>query len=112
MSDSLQFLKSKLLIFLPTPNEVQRFILSHAFDDLHAHYNLIFVLPTELLAEMAPLVRSVFPHATIREIADRPDRFKEWQQLFKSACKRFAHKSDSFALRHRADIKAPAQQSR
>lgn len=96
-------LKPKILIFIPTPNEVQRFIIGRAFEKLEQHFDVVYVLPGSERNTMLPLMGSVAEEGDVQFFHIDPDRFKTWSRLFKMACYQYAHKSRSFALRINAE---------
>ncbi|GAB4360808.1 MAG: hypothetical protein Kow0026_23450 [Oricola sp.] len=92
-------LKPKILIFIPSPNEVQRFVIGRAFEKLVRHFDVVYVLPEAERERMLPLIGDAVADADIEFFDIDADRFKSWSRLFKAACYQYAHKSRSFALR-------------
>jgi hypothetical protein len=87
-----------ILVFIPNTNELQRFVIAGALDDLARDHELHYVLPSEEADKMraaAPALR----HANISELRVPGERLAIWQQVFQTACAHYADLSPSFALR-------------
>jgi hypothetical protein len=97
--DDVVRLRSRILIFLPNTNELQRFVLSGAFDELAKAHELHYVVPATDLAKM----RAAAPYALLEgrtHTLEVPlERFAAWTRLFQAACFRFGRRSPSFAIR-------------
>jgi hypothetical protein len=88
-----------VLVFLPNTNELQRFVLSGAFNELAKTYQLRFVFrprDADVMRAAAPaLVRSDNSYEL-----DIPEaRYREWDEVFNLSCHVYADRSRSFALR-------------
>jgi len=87
-----------VLVFLPSTKEVQRFVLSGAFDGLAPARRLQYVLP----AHAADAIRASTPVMTAENsttIAIPLERSRKWGEVFDAACVQYAHLSPSFAVR-------------
>jgi hypothetical protein len=89
----------KVLIFLPNTNELQRFVLSGAFDPLSEEYDLHFVVPPDAADRMRGAAPDYLRADNTYELAVPPERFAEWKLRFETACHLYADRSASFALR-------------
>lgn len=93
-----------VLIFLPGTNELQRFVLSGAFEALAADHHLHYVLPEQdagaMLAAAAPFITA----DSVSTLCVPADRFETWKNVFEAGCVHYAHLSPSFALRHDLDV--------
>ncbi len=103
--------KPCVLIFLPSTNELQRFVLSGSFQEIAQVYDLHFVVSgsdrEKMLAAAPNMLRPENTHTL--EIA--PERFAKWSELFGLACEKLRDRSPSFAIRANVDtldIKSPA----
>jgi hypothetical protein len=80
--DDVVRLRSRILIFLPNTNELQRFVLSGAFDELAKAHELHYVVPATDLAKM----RAAAPYALLEgrtHTLEVPlERFAAWTRLF------------------------------
>lgn len=102
--EKLISLRPSILIFLPNTNELQRFVLSGAFDRLARNNTLSYVLPRIDSAKMRAAAPEALTNENTYEIDVPMERFAVWQRLFSAACFRFADRSLSF--RQRAKISA------
>lgn len=92
-----------VLVFVPNTNELQRFVLSGAFEGLAVGRRLHYVLPDADAARM----RAAAPMITVDNsstIAVPPERFRRWSEIFKAGCLHYARFSPSFALREGLDV--------
>lgn len=89
----------RILVFLPTPNEVQRFLFERAFSEVDQHFEMVYALVALDRQKYESIIREIEPHADLRFIEIDPGRMKNWGKLFKAACYQYAHKSRSFAIR-------------
>jgi hypothetical protein len=92
-----------VLVFLPSNNEVQRFVLSGAFDGLAVARQLHYVLPVN----EADAIRRAAPAITLENssvLTVPPERLKKWSEVFQAACVHYAHLSPSFAIRAGLDV--------
>lgn len=87
-----------ILIFLPSTNEHQRFVLSGAFDDLKG-YNLQYVIPPGSFGRMRSASPGLFSPENVHFLDIPIDRVIQWQRIFNLSCIVHADKSRSFALR-------------
>lgn len=97
----------RLLVVLPAPNEVRRFMLARAFGGLAPEFAITYVLPAASRAEFEPLIRAIDPEADLRFVEIDAGRLKAWQRLFKAACYRYAERSPAFAIQADARYAGP-----
>ncbi len=97
--DELLRLPSRILIFLPNTNELQRFVLSGAFDELAKAHELHYVVPPADLEKMRAVAPQALTLSNTLTLDVPPERFAVWARLFKAACFHFADRSPSFAIR-------------
>ena len=97
----------RLLVVMPAPNEVRRFMLARAFGGLASEFAITYVLPATARAEFEPLVRAIDPEADLRFVEIDAGRLKAWRRLFKAACYRYAERSRSFAIQADARYAGP-----
>ena len=88
-----------MLVFLPNTNELQRFVLSGAFDALGETRRLHYVLPADEAEKMRIAAAPVITADNSTAIAVPPERFQKWTDVFNAGCIHYASRSPSFALR-------------
>jgi hypothetical protein len=88
-----------VLIFIPSTNEFQRFVLSGAFHRLAETYELTYVMSPADKAAITPALDTLSTPPRVVELEVPAQRFERWQALFEAACFRYAGKSRSFAMR-------------
>ena len=101
--EPLVHVRPVVLVFLPNTNEVQRFVLSGAFDGLAETRQLHYVLPTE----EAERIRRAAPAITAENsttLTVPPERLAKWSEVFQAACVHYARLSPSFAIRAGLDV--------
>lgn len=107
--EPLVLARPTVLVFLPNTNELQRFVLSGAFDKLGQDRNLHYVLPegeAEKMRAAAPAI-TLANSSTLRI----PDgRMEKWTEVFEAACVHYARLSPSFAIRERLEVDAAWKQ--
>ena len=91
--------RPRILVFLPNTNELQRFVLGGAFEDLATDHELHYVLPSADAAKMRAAAPESLTSSNTSELDVAPDRFAQWSRLFQAACFRYANRSPSFAIR-------------
>jgi hypothetical protein len=92
-----------VLVFLPNTNELQRFVLSGAFEQLGRDRSLHYVLPegdAEKMRDAAPAITSA--NSSTLKIPD--GRMAKWTEIFEAGCVHYARLSPSFAIRQRLEI--------
>lgn len=103
MATEIEPERARLLVFIPSPIEVQRFVLGGAFADLDREFHLSYVLLESDRERLEPLVRGALPEAPLHFVDLSADRMQAWSRLFNAACYQFAEDSKSFALRINRD---------
>ena len=94
-----------VLIFLPNTNELQRFVIAGAFDELVKNHQLHYVLPSNEAAKMRSAAPDILTSSNTSELEIAPERFAIWSDLFQSACYHFSGLSPSFAIRANLDLR-------
>ncbi len=108
--DALTRQHPTVAIFLPNTNELQRFVMAGAFEDLAKDHTLHYVLPAADAANMRAAAPDVLFDSNSSEIALAPERFTVWSNLFQAACFQYAHLSPSFAIRANLGMRRSASQ--
>lgn len=99
--------RQRVLVFLPNTNELQRFVLSGAFDELSVDYDFTYVVPAADAARMQAAVPHLMNETNTRVLDIPQERFAKWSQVFSLACVRLADRSPSFAIRAGLDTFQP-----
>lgn len=87
-----------ILIFLPSTNELQRFVLSGAFDALKGDHDVHWVLPAGEAEKMRAAAPEITPENS-STLGVPAERFAKWREVFRTGCLHYARLSPSFALR-------------
>jgi len=93
-----------VLVFIPNTNELQRFVLSHAFTELAVGHRLHYVLPDQDAESMLRAAAPAISTENSTAISVPSDRFTKWTEVFRAACVHYAMLSSSFAIRARLDV--------
>jgi len=88
-----------VLVFVPSMNELQRFVLTGAFTELAVDHRLHYVLPGADAEMMLRVGGSTIALRNSTTVAVPPDRFKKWKEVFRVGCVHYARMSPSFAIR-------------
>lgn len=97
--DALLRPRPPVLVFLPNTNELQRFVIAGAFEEISPGCELHYVLPAGDAEKMRSAAPGVLTRANTSELEVPAERFAKWVELFESACFQFASLSTSFAIR-------------
>ena len=100
-----------VLVFLPNTNELQRFVVSGAFDAIAATRRLHYVLPEDEAERMRSAAAPVITADNSTAIAVPPARFKKWAEVFNAGCIHYASRSPSFAIRAGLEVDPGWQES-
>lgn len=100
-----------VLVFLPNTNELQRFVLSGAFEALAADHRLHYVLPEEDAEKMLSAAGPAITRSNSSSISVPHERFEKWSEVFQAACTHYAHLSPSFAIRAGLEVDPAWQES-
>ncbi len=88
-----------VLVFVPNNNELQRFVLSGAFDGLARDHRLHFALPASDARAMVEAAGGRIPDGQWSGVEVPAERFTAWTDVFHTGCVTYAHLSPSFAIR-------------
>lgn len=91
--------RATVLIFIPNTNELQRFILSGAFNELTNYYEVHYVLPSQEAEKMRAMSKNVLTLSNSTAITLPIERFEKWSELYQTECFRSSSISPSFAIR-------------
>lgn len=100
-------LRPSILVFLPNTNELQRFVLSGAFDELDAHHDIHYVVSSSDLPKMREAAPEKLTEARTIVLDIAPERYAAWSELFQAACFQYADISPSFAIRASFGLSSP-----
>ncbi len=100
-----------VLVFLPNTNELQRFVVAGAFEEINKEYKLHYVVPGKVAEKMRLVVPDILTPSNTSMLNISSERFEKWKKLFESACYQFASLSPSFAIRHRKSKNVADQSS-